>query len=723
MNTQLEIVAPAGTLESGLYALMGGADAVYFGLSSFSARKAAVNLSLQDVRRLKGYAVSHGKKIYAALNTIIAEGESAAVRRELAGLVLTGVDGVIVQDLGLAEIIRREYPSLSLHGSTQLAVHNADGLETARRLSFRRVVLSRELSLNEIDSLKTTAPEVEREVFVHGALCYGVSGLCLASSHLTGRSGNRGECAQICRTWFENGEAKGYFFSALDLEAGQWLDELGKSGVSALKIEGRMKSSAYAYHTAATYRALLDDDAEKAAFHRQRSALCFARPQTEGFLKSPKQTRLINAAYPSHMGIPGARVTSVTQGKLILRALTDLAAYDRLFRPPVSPPDEGDTIVLADFVQHAGRVRGIRAGETATIAVASRVRVGDTLMKTSAHDMRLKELSAGAYPEFVQPLTLRVRVAASALELTTEYRGRTVSSTYPVVMEKSRGERRFEDVLRALFSESKDNGFRFESLAADGEGGMSPADVFIPPKVLKRIRNDFYEKVAASIFATAEAGRPIDFWTSLHDPLPDRSRICYPDSFMFIVEGGKVGVPQAPVIDGVRYLSLSPVMFPQSKTVERIAREIEARPDERFMAGLNNLGHLAVAEAWHRFENVSFYIDYGLYAANTETVAFFVQTVRRLKGVYLWIEGNAEQRAALQAAIEQAAGCLPNGIRFIDEKERFALFISRICFKRSTEGACPKSCPKSFRYRLKQQKQHFDVRVVDCMTYTHLADS
>ncbi len=717
-----EIVAPAGNLASGLYALMGGADAVYFGLPRFSARKAAENLTLSDVRRLKGVAALHGKKIYAAINTIIAEDEWADAERAVAEAALADVDGIIIQDLGLADFVRQAYPQMSLHGSTQLAVHNAPGLEAAAELGFRRVVLSRELTLDEIDGLRGVAATVEREVFVHGALCYGFSGLCLASSHLTGRSGNRGECAQICRSWFENGRAKGYFFSAVDLKAGELIHELISRGVSALKIEGRLKSSAYAFHTAAYYRALLDGDADKAAYHEKKSALCFARPQASGFLKSPKKEPLINAAYPSHMGIPGATVVAVKRGRTTLRALTELSGHDRLFRLPSAPPDEGETLVLSVFWKNNKKVRVLRRGETAEVDAATTAPTGAVLMKTLAHDIHLKALAKGAYPEYKKPLPLFASVNPQGLSFRTEWSGEPLVKTYAVPLEKSKGERRFDSVIDSLFSSYAAAGFCFRPVQSDGSSSNLPVDMFVPPSALKRVRNDFYQTVAAQIFAGLF--RPTeDECLHFEETLPARSRISYADGFAFIAEDSGSQLKDAPLIDGVRYVSVSPVMFPGSKTLSRVEDEIRERPDERFAVGLSNVGHLAWARSLCSLEHVSFYIDYGLYVANLCALRFLAETVPRLRGAYLWLEANDRQRAALAERITSVFGSMPLGIRFVDEKERFPMFISRICFKRAEDGQCPKTCPKDFSYRLRQQQRMLDVRVRSCITYTHLGSA
>ena len=176
-----ELAIPAGSLQCALYAFKGGADAVYFGLKNFSARKGAVNFSFEDVRKIKALCLAENRKFYVTLNTLVSDSEMAEVIPLLRQLEYLQPDGVIVQDLGIAKVMREHFPSLPLHGSTQLAVHTIDGVKQLQELGFSRVVLSRELSFEEIRAIREACPNVELKVFIHGALCYGFSGLCMAS--------------------------------------------------------------------------------------------------------------------------------------------------------------------------------------------------------------------------------------------------------------------------------------------------------------------------------------------------------------------------------------------------------------------------------------------------------------------------------------------------------------------------------------------------------------
>ena len=270
-----ELLSPAGDFTTALSAFAAGADAVYCGLSEFSARAFAPNLSYEELANLIAYARAHGKKVYVTFNTLLDEDQLEGAVEALARLEELGPDGVIVQDLGIAQLVRRHFPKLELHASTQLVAHNLEGVLALKELGFRRVVLARELSLAEITTIaqrcgarKVAAdgrPELELEVFIHGALCYSISGLCLYGALEKGRSGNRGTCPYCCRQEGKRKKEEGrseagrcYPFSMKDLRLGADARKLVEAGVTSLKIEGRMKSPLYVASVTRYYRDLLD---------------------------------------------------------------------------------------------------------------------------------------------------------------------------------------------------------------------------------------------------------------------------------------------------------------------------------------------------------------------------------------------------------------------------------------------------------------------------------
>lgn len=246
-SSKPEILAPCGNSEMLTAAVRSGADAVYFGAKSFSARRNAENFDIEQLKAAVKYCKIRGVKAYLTLNILIKDSEMLDALNLAKQAFLAGIDGVILQDLGLADLIRKNIPELPLHASTQMSVHSISALEELSKMGFKRVVVSREMSREQLKSLCKRAKElsIEVEAFVHGALCMCLSGQCLLSSFLGSRSGNRGLCAGPCRLPFSAKNGTGYDLSLKDLSLIEHINELCDMGVVSLKIEGRMKRPEY----------------------------------------------------------------------------------------------------------------------------------------------------------------------------------------------------------------------------------------------------------------------------------------------------------------------------------------------------------------------------------------------------------------------------------------------------------------------------------------------
>ena len=253
-----ELLAPAGGMEAAIAAINAGADALYLGGKNFSARSAAQNFDDEAIIGLIQYAAVRNVRIFVAVNTLYKNHEIPQVLEFANNMYRAGAAAFILQDAGLAYILKTHLPQAEIHASTQMTVHSTAGVHFMERMGFSRVVLARELSLAEVAEINAAA-NIECEVFVHGALCVSYSGQCLMSSLIGGRSGNRGKCAQICRTKFSLGEQSGYLLSPKDMMTLEILDEIVATGVSALKIEGRMKSPEYVYLVTKAYRDRLNN--------------------------------------------------------------------------------------------------------------------------------------------------------------------------------------------------------------------------------------------------------------------------------------------------------------------------------------------------------------------------------------------------------------------------------------------------------------------------------
>lgn len=317
-----ELLSPAGGPEAAYAALAYGADAVYLGLKQFSARAEAVNFSLEELDDFTGYAhcLPRRRRVFAAVNTLVGESELPAVVATLSALNEIGVDGVIVQDLGVARIVRRYFPKLALHASTQMAVHNRRSMEMLARLGVRRVVAARELTLAEIEGL-CRQRDIEVECFVHGAVCHSYSGLCLFSSHALGRSANRGRCAYVCGSFSLEGnniEIKGKTpFAMKDLSLANCLPQLIEAGVASLKIEGRKKTALYVAAATNFYRQMLDGalDGEGAKILEDDLKSIFSRPWTELYFSSNAQNNSGESDFLGHRGVPVGRVLAAGANK------------------------------------------------------------------------------------------------------------------------------------------------------------------------------------------------------------------------------------------------------------------------------------------------------------------------------------------------------------------------------------------------------------------------
>lgn len=286
----IEILAPCGGEDCLPAALNTGADAVYFGTSAFSARKNAKNFTPEQTKAAIRLCHASGVKVHIAMNTLLFDSELGEAVKVAKALYEAGADALIVQDLGLARLLRSEIPEMPLHASTQMTVTSAAGAEFARKAGFSRVVLAREMSLAEIERVVRSV-DIETEVFVHGALCVCLSGQCLMSAMYGGRSGNRGMCAQPCRLDFACGKRHSVL-SLKDLSAVSLLPELERIGVTSAKIEGRMKRPEYVAAAVSACRSVLsgnepDMDSLRAAFSRGG----FTSAYLDGSLRDMQGTR------------------------------------------------------------------------------------------------------------------------------------------------------------------------------------------------------------------------------------------------------------------------------------------------------------------------------------------------------------------------------------------------------------------------------------------------
>ncbi|MDD3580519.1 MAG: U32 family peptidase [Desulfobacca sp.] len=329
----MEILAPAGNLEAFFAALEQGADAFYVGLKAFSARAYAHNFTLKELSSLMTITREQGRRLYVALNSLIKEGEQAELLETLAALNDIRPDALIIQDLGVYYLVHQHFPGLRLHASTLMTIHNSLGVEQAAAMGFKRVVLARELNLQELASIRRQA-QIELEVFVHGALCFSFSGLCLFSSYLGGRAATRGRCTQPCRRAYGYDGQSGYLLSISDLSALELVPQLTALGIQAIKIEGRMKSGDYVGRVVRAYRQVLDaapaDRPEVLEAARELLARTYTRRTTCGFLRGAAPQDLLAPQDTGNIGAALGAFEAVPEGRGTLKLKHDLAVGDRL---------------------------------------------------------------------------------------------------------------------------------------------------------------------------------------------------------------------------------------------------------------------------------------------------------------------------------------------------------------------------------------------------------
>lgn len=320
-----ELLAPAGDVEAGYAALYYGADAVYLGLSKFSARATAVNFDEPTLDEFTAYAHHLGRKVYVALNTVLQESELPELTKSLDICTRCHVDGLIIQDLGVARVMRKQYPHFEMHASTQMAVHNKEGALFLQKQGFKRVVLARELTLAEIKEI-AAIPNLETEAFIHGALCYSYSGICQFSAMEYGRSANRGKCIYPCRAAFKcNDQKESHLFSMKDMAL---QEDVLKMPVTSLKIEGRKKSALYVAAVTDYYRQILDGkgaDPHKADNIKQ----IFSRPWCK-FHFHGKDKQVIDRDFVGHRGLLIGSVAQISHGRLRFTTNHILARHDGL---------------------------------------------------------------------------------------------------------------------------------------------------------------------------------------------------------------------------------------------------------------------------------------------------------------------------------------------------------------------------------------------------------
>ena len=500
ITSRPEILAPAGDEACLRAAIAAGADAVYFGLPGFNARARATNFDTESLGRTLAELHRSGVKGYVTLNTLVFDAELPSLEAAVRAIAEAGADAVIVQDLGVARLVRELAPGLPLHASTQMTCTDAGSVELARELGARRVILARELSLEDIASIRSST-DAELEVFVHGALCVAYSGQCLTSEAIGGRSANRGACAQACRLPYElyvDGVLrdlgdKAYLLSPQDLETSALVPQLLALGVGSLKIEGRLKGPDYVAATTRLYRAAVDAHLGQAPAERDLGVTralalqAYSRGSGPGFLGGVDHQALVEARSCDHRGLLVGEALEVRRVRG--RSWIELRLEESITR--------GDGLLVegghAGSGEVGGRVWAIEgaSGELSEASAGEKVRVwlgpDKVVSERIARGRRVFRTSS---PEAERTVLSGLAAEPHRVPLSVEVRGQLGE---PLTL-RAKGERGFEaevqtdvalvqaekrplgvEVLREQLGRLGDSPFVLDGLDVEiAEGGMLP---------------------------------------------------------------------------------------------------------------------------------------------------------------------------------------------------------------------------------------------------------
>ncbi|MEM7795166.1 MAG: U32 family peptidase, partial [Cyanobacteria bacterium P01_C01_bin.118] len=510
-----ELLAPAGTWDCAKAAVENGADAIYFGLDRFNARMRSQNFTESDLPELMAFLHRRGVKGYVTFNTLIFPGELAAAERYLRTMIAAGVDAAIVQDVGMCRLIRHLSPDFPIHGSTQMTVTSAAGVEFAHQLGAQLVVLARECSLKDIEKIQQQTQEIALplEVFVHGALCVAYSGQCLTSESLGGRSANRGECAQACRMTYDmkaDGEPidlgdKHYLLSPQDLSGLPVLPDLIKSGVSCLKIEGRLKAPEYVANVTRVYRQALDRawqdmpvatpssiklgnrpiSYEPTAEEGYNLETAFSRGLYTGWFRGINNQELVHARFAKKRGVYLGNVVQVTKQQVQIQTQVPVKAGDGI----VFDSGQPDT-------DQGGRIYGVEEkGHHVSLSFGKhdldlrRIKPGYRVWKTSDPELEktLRQSYGGNQPQIQQPIDIEVygSEGETVVAIATDPQGHITKASSEKLLEIARNNPLTTERLKQQLGRLGNTPFKLGKLANHLDNGL-----IVPVSELNRLRRE-----------------------------------------------------------------------------------------------------------------------------------------------------------------------------------------------------------------------------------------
>ena len=493
----IDLLSPVGDFDCLKAAVQNGANSVYFGADLFSARAYASNFNLDDLEKAIIYAKTRGVKTNLTLNTLVTDDEFSDAFELAKKAYEFGIDAIIVQDLGLAKQLIKHFPDLDIHASTQMSIHNLQGVLKMQELGFKRVVLARELSLHEIEYICNNS-DIEIECFIHGALCISYSGQCLFSSMVGGRSGNRGKCAQPCRLPYrllENDTEidKGHILSTRDLCGLDFIPDLIKAGVTCLKIEGRMKSPEYVATVTRIYRKYIDlaenliNPTDYKVDENDRKILlqAFNRGMSSnGHLSNEPNKNLIFKDKPNNMGLFLGKVQKYNKNKgyITVKLQEPIEIGDT-----VSLEKESGSYNVSELMDKNKNIKETYIGQTVTIGrMKGNINLGDKIYKLSSKKLNLFAqdsingehrkipLNCKVIIKHNQPLKIIVTSSISENNLDI-YSNLNVSYSLDVIPENAQNRPLEEENVIAQINKTTDSIFKFDNIDVELD-----SDIFLP---------------------------------------------------------------------------------------------------------------------------------------------------------------------------------------------------------------------------------------------------
>lgn len=495
----VELLAPAGNISSFKAAINAGADAIYMGFGKYNARAMAQNFAIDEYIKCLDYAHIRGVKVYLTLNTLVEDSDIKEILDMLLKLYEYGLDAVILQDIGLANIIHKVFPDLHMHASTQMSAYSLEQVKFLEEIGFKRVVLARELSLEEIKYIVNNT-EVEIEVFIHGALCVSLSGQCLMSLSIGNRSANKGECAQPCRMKYELYDFKDnkledtYLLSKKDIYGLDILKDIIESNITSLKIEGRNKTPEYVAYVTSKYRKYIDLYNKNKNFKLdnddQKNLLqIFNRSgKSHGYLKGVEYKNSITTMSPKNTGIFLGKVMEKKGKHIKLKLESSIDLHDGI--EIYNDKETVSTIVTSIKDNNFKQINSnVEKGNIVYIGdIKQNVNVNDKIYKTSSSNLN-DEIRNKYLKRCIRrrKIELNIKIKNNeTIKLFTKLLGKEYVYDTLIVPKKSQNKPVNIDVIRQVFSKTQDNGIEFSSINAQIEDGL-----FVKISSLNEARRNF----------------------------------------------------------------------------------------------------------------------------------------------------------------------------------------------------------------------------------------